>query len=156
MIMAALWNRAGHYIFVSETGCLPYFHTWCGLSANLECRSEMCCTRLAGNTGCKGSPYCEDMWRRYRLLASLGPQQLSMGFASWLRYFTEVAQRRSTKLCTMFGRLLGWYTIFFGGSCPLTEFCQVQHSLCIQVLRSPILAGLLHAWVHGTRALGVS
>jgi len=32
----------------------------------------MCCTRLAGNTGCKGSPYCEDMWRRYRLLASLG------------------------------------------------------------------------------------
>jgi len=33
--------------------CLPYFHTWCGPSANLECRSEMCCTRLAGNTGRK-------------------------------------------------------------------------------------------------------
>jgi len=31
----------------------PYFHTWCGHSANLECRSEMCCTRLAGNTGRK-------------------------------------------------------------------------------------------------------
>jgi len=28
-------------------------HTWCGLSANLECRSETCCTRLAENTGCK-------------------------------------------------------------------------------------------------------
>jgi len=28
-------------------------HTWCGLSANLECRSEMCGTRLAENTGCK-------------------------------------------------------------------------------------------------------
>jgi len=27
--------------------CLPYFHTWCGLSANLECRFEMCCTWLA-------------------------------------------------------------------------------------------------------------
>jgi len=26
---------------------------WSGLSANLECRSEMCCTRLAGNTGRK-------------------------------------------------------------------------------------------------------
>ena len=25
------------------------FRTWCGLSANLECRSEMYCTRLAGN-----------------------------------------------------------------------------------------------------------
>ena len=22
------------------------FHTWCGLSANLECMYEMCCTRL--------------------------------------------------------------------------------------------------------------
>jgi len=28
-------------------------HTWCGPSVNLECRSEMCCTRLAENTGCK-------------------------------------------------------------------------------------------------------
>jgi len=35
---------------------LPYFHTWLGLSANLECRSEMCCTRLAENTGRKKSP----------------------------------------------------------------------------------------------------
>jgi len=25
----------------------------CGLSANLRCRSEMCCTRLAGKTGRK-------------------------------------------------------------------------------------------------------
>ena len=37
----------------SQIACLPYFHTWCGLSANLECRSEMCCTRLAENTGRK-------------------------------------------------------------------------------------------------------
>jgi len=36
----------------SEIGCLPYFHTWCGLSANLECMSEICCTRLAENTEC--------------------------------------------------------------------------------------------------------
>jgi len=27
----------------SEIGCPLYFHTWCGLSANLECMSEMCC-----------------------------------------------------------------------------------------------------------------
>ena len=62
-IMVALWNRADHYIFAlrflssfflsspTEIGCLPYFHTWCSLSANLECMSEMCCTRLAENTG---------------------------------------------------------------------------------------------------------
>jgi len=60
LFMAALWNRAGHYIFMlwflssssiyllfflawsqrPHIGCLPYFDTWCGLSANLECKSE--------------------------------------------------------------------------------------------------------------------
>jgi len=40
----------------------------------------------------------------------------------------------------------------FGGSYPLTEFCQVQNSLCVQVLCFPILAVLL----HGTRAVDVS
>ena len=34
--------------------------------------------------------------------------------------------------------------IHFGGCCSLTEFCQVQYSLYVQVLRSPILAALLH------------
>jgi len=40
----------------------------------------------------------------------------------------------------------------FRGSCPVTELCQVQNSLCVQVLRSPILAALL----HGTPVVGVS
>ena len=40
----------------SQSGCLPSLHTWCGLSANLRCRSETCCTRLAENTGRKKSP----------------------------------------------------------------------------------------------------
>ena len=66
LIMAALRSRCGHYILVlflssfflalsqrSQIGCLPYFYTWCGRSANLECRSEMWCTRLAGNAGPK-------------------------------------------------------------------------------------------------------
>jgi len=39
----------------------------------------------------------------------------------------------------MFGRVLGWY-IHFWGLLPLTEFCHVQNSLCVQVLRSAILA----------------
>jgi len=62
-------------------------------------------------------------------LVSLGhPQQISTGFACWLRYCTDVTQWRSTKLCTMFGRLLGWYSatpcghIHFRGSFLLTEF----------------------------------
>jgi len=75
IIMAVLWNRADCYILSvvsssfylllllfflaysqpSQIGCLPYFHTWYGLSANLECRSETCCMRLAENTGCNRS-----------------------------------------------------------------------------------------------------
>ena len=49
------------YLFIlaesqpSQIGCLPYFHTWCGLSANLRRRSETCCTRLAENTRRKNS-----------------------------------------------------------------------------------------------------
>ena len=34
--------------------------------------------------------------------------------------------------------------IHFRGLLPLTEFCLVQNSLYVQVLRSPILAALLH------------
>jgi len=40
----------------SQIGCLLHFHTWCGLGANLECRSEIWYTRLAENTGRKNSP----------------------------------------------------------------------------------------------------
>jgi len=39
------------YTRPSQIGCLTYFHTRCGLSANSGCRSETCCTRLAENTG---------------------------------------------------------------------------------------------------------
>jgi len=42
--------------------------------------------------------------------------------------------------------------IHFQGLCPRTEFCQVQASICVQVLRSPILTAL----PHDTRPLGVS
>jgi len=34
---------------------LPYLHTWCDLTANLECRSETCCTRIAEYPGRKYS-----------------------------------------------------------------------------------------------------
>ena len=45
------------------------------------------------------------------------------------------------------------YLYIFGGCWPVTEFCQVQNSLCVLlVLHSPMLAALL----HGTRAVGAS
>jgi len=66
-ITAALWNFSPvvssfylsfssiylAYSQPSQIACLPYFHTWCVLSANLRCRFETCCTRLAGNRGHK-------------------------------------------------------------------------------------------------------
>ena len=33
---------------------------------------------------------------------------------------------------------------YIWGLLPLTEFCHLQNSLCVQVLHSPILAALLH------------
>jgi len=78
--------------------------------------------------------------------------RLISAVVSWLRYCSDVAHLRPTKRCTIFSRLLGWYTYIFGGSFPLTEFCPLQNSLSIQVLRSPILAALL----HGTPIAGVS
>jgi len=48
-----------------------------------------------------------------------GTQQISMGFASCLRYCSDVAHRRLTKRCTMFGRLLaGTLYIHFRGRLP--------------------------------------
>jgi len=74
LVMATLRSRCGHYIFAlwflllsfflffylfprlisavaDWTSSVDHIHTWCGPSANLECRSETCCTRLAGNAG---------------------------------------------------------------------------------------------------------
>jgi len=87
-------------------------------------------------------------------LAGLGhPSKFQRVLRYRLRYCTDVVQWRSTKLRTMFGSLLGWYTIYtLPATLALTEFYQVQNSLCIHVLRSPILAALM----HGTRAVCVS
>ena len=42
----------------------------------------------------------------------------------------------------------GTLYIHFRGLLPLTEFYQVQNSLCVQVLHSPTLAALLHGtWI---------
>jgi len=60
-----------------------------------------------------------------------------------------LSRRRSTEVNqtlhdVWLSRGLVHYIYIFGISCPMTEFCQVQNSLCVQVLRCPILAALLH------------
>jgi len=94
-IMAALRSRCGHYIFVlcfllssfyflfflaysqpSQIGCLPYCHTWCGLSVNLEYRSEMCCTRLAANTEHKNDAKIDHLPTHHHTTLSVISSQL--------------------------------------------------------------------------------
>jgi len=85
------------------------------------------------------------------------------------REFASLLQRRRSLVANqtlhdvwLFPGLVHYfnYVHIFGGSCPLTEFCPVQNSFYVQVLRSPILAALLHgtppasvsqASRHGTR-----
>jgi len=76
---------------------------------------------------------------------------------NWIHVLASLLhRRRSTKVNqTLYDVWLSpglIHYVHFGDSFPLAEFCQVQNSLCVQVLRSPILAALL----HGTRAVLVS
>ena len=81
--MVALWNRADHYIFIlsfvllsiffrrlisAAADWMSAFHTWCGLSANLRCRSETCCTRLAENKDAKSRQKSPSVHHRTTLL----------------------------------------------------------------------------------------
>jgi len=68
-------------IYTNCPGNVHYpFHTWCGLSANLGCRSETCCTQLAENTGRKKSP-------KNRHLGTIA--QLCRAISSQLRHISK-------------------------------------------------------------------
>ena len=105
IIMVALWNRTDHYIFMlwfvlsfsffsspnlsrRRLDTWPYFHTSCGLSANLECMSETCCTRLAANTGRKKShlgtiaQLCQAISSQLRHVSTIGKNLLSSNTSS--------------------------------------------------------------------------
>ena len=102
------------------------------------------CSHNMANFGPLAAEIC---WRAWGTPANFN------GFRVWLRYCSDVAHRRPTKLCTMLGHFrAGTLYIDFRGLLPLTEFCHVQNSLYVQVMRSPILAALM----HGTPAAGVS
>jgi len=45
--LVLLFFRA--YSQPSQIRCLPFFYTWCGLSVNLDCMSEICCMPLTEN-----------------------------------------------------------------------------------------------------------
>jgi len=107
--MTALRSRCGHYILVlwflllllssffprlisanEKIGCLPYFHSWCGLSVNLGCRFETYCTRLTGNTGPKKSPK----------ISHLGTiTQICLAISSQLRHVLTIGKKFVKQQC---------------------------------------------------------
>jgi len=75
----------------SEIGCLPYFDTWCGPNANLECRSETCCTRLAEIQDAKSrqnrnlgtiAQLCPAISLQLRHISTIGKKLLSSNISS--------------------------------------------------------------------------
>jgi len=64
----------------------------CGPSANLECRSEMCCTLLAGNAGPQKSPkilrlhtiaqLCRAISSQRRHVSTIGKRSLNSNISS--------------------------------------------------------------------------
>jgi len=73
-----------HTASLEITGCLPYLHTWCCLSANLRCRSETCCMGLAANTGRKKSS-------KNRHLGTIA--QLCRAVSSQLRHVSTIGKK---------------------------------------------------------------
>ena len=67
-----------------QIGCLPYFYTWRGPSANLEYRSEMCCLELSANTGRKKVA-------KNRHLGTIA--QLRLAISSQLRHLSTIGKK---------------------------------------------------------------
>jgi len=112
--------------------------TWCGPSANLECRAEMCCTRLAGNAGRKKSPN----------ICHLGTiAQLCWAISSQLRHVLTIRKNLLNSNIS--------------STCPhnIVNFGPLVAEICWQVWGTPanfngfqVLAALLHS----TQVVGVS
>jgi len=110
---------------------LPHMY---GPSANLECRSEMCCTRLAGNTGHKKSPF-------------------------WHHRTTLSGYIFRTKACIDdLKKMLNSYT---SSTCPdnMVNFGLLTAEICWRVWGTPANFNgfrILAALVHSTLVVGVS
>jgi len=84
--------------YKNESTILP--HMMWPYSANLGCRSEMCCTRLAGNAGPKKSPkirhlgtiaqVCPAVSSQVRHLSTIGENMLNSNISFiWLRHMVN-------------------------------------------------------------------
>jgi len=151
--MAALRSRCGHHIFVlwfhlsSSIFVFPrivsavadwmstILRTWCGLSTNLECRSEMYCTRHAEYTG-----------RKNRHLGTIA--QLCRAIYSQLRHMLRIGK----KTCS---------TAVPPPQCPrhMANFGPVAAEICRRVWGTPTHFNgfrFLAALLHGTLVVDAS
>ena len=105
------------FLAVSDWMSTILQHMICGLSANLECTSEMCYTWLAENTGRENDAKNGHLGTIAQLCREFGaPQLLSTASASWQRYCTAsssgrqpncAALNRGRRLCSA-GRPSHW------------------------------------------------
>jgi len=127
------------------SGCIFANKAWIGnrkkwLNSNI---SSICRRNMANF----GPLTAEIFWRVWGTTANFNGFRV---LASLLQRRRSLANQTLHDVRPFSGLIRCLYT--FGGSCTLTEFCHVQNSLYVQVVRSPILAALL----HGTPAAGVS
>ena len=118
--MAALCNRTGHYIFVLWFLLSSIFFprlisavAWCGPSANLECRSEMCSARFAGNAGPKKSPknhhlgtiaqLCRAISSQLRHVSTIGKKIVKQQCLSHMS--SQYGELRPTSVCDLLATL---------------------------------------------------
>jgi len=121
------------------TDCMStiLLHTWCGPSANLERRSEMCCTRLTGNAGPKQSP-------KTRHLGTIA--QICRAISSQLRHISTIRKNLlSSNISSRFSH-------------NIVNFVPLVAEISLVVWGTPanfngfrVLAALL----HGTPVVGV-
>ena len=128
----------------SHVGCLPYFQIWRGLSANvlhLACgkyrMQKLPKIHLLGTI----AQLCRAVFSQLRHVLTIGKKLVKQQYllhmvnvvlltASSLCYCSDVAQWRPTKLCTMFGHLMDWYSAytFSGALAPWQNFdrCRIH------------------------------
>ena len=114
-------------------------HTWCGLSANLGCRSETCCTRLAENTVRKKSP-------KIRHLGTIA--QLRRAISSQLRHVPTIGKKLVKQQYLL--QMSLYNMVNFG---PLTA------EIDWRVWSTPSYFNgyrVLAALVHGSQVVGIS
>jgi len=121
---------------------IGYFDTWCGLSANLECRTEMCCT-LAENTRRKNSPSAHHR-TTFRPMSVVAKRLDGSRCHLVRRYRTALLDYIfATKACTYRQSEKNWLNSNMSSTCP--------HNM---VNFSPLTAEIgwrvwnIHSWVH--------